>query len=200
MDGLHVQGMAQDKGNPLGGAKIGDPVPGEQTLNRDDHVRPERRQHFENAKVVSENGEQVGWIKPEGAEATMRSLMSSKLVSIAKPTGSLLLRKPLQDGIKHGGGQKMVMGDMAYKAFRTWLEDYAAMVGDKYTLVANLPTRKDGPQHYGIERITPPPPITRGPMVPPTFMVLRPWPSWRMVRMKSKATQSKTGCHSRHPK
>jgi hypothetical protein len=105
----------------------------------------------DNAKLVAEHGERVSWIKPEGAEATMRYLTSSKLINTSQPERSLLLRKPLQDGIKHGGGQKMVPGDMTYKAFRNWLEDYAAVVGDKYVRAADLPTSKDGPQHYGSE-------------------------------------------------
>jgi hypothetical protein len=105
----------------------------------------------ENAKLVAKNGERVSWIKAEGAEATMRFLMGSKLVDTSQPERSLLLRKPLQDGIKHGGGQKMLPGDMAYKAFRTWLEDYAAVVGDRYTRTTDLPRDKDGPQHYGSE-------------------------------------------------
>jgi hypothetical protein len=105
----------------------------------------------DNAKLVVEHGERVSWIKPEGAEATMRYLTSSKLINTSQPGRSLLLRKPLQDGVKHGGGQKMVPGDMTYKAFRTWLEDYAAVVGDKYAKAADLPTSKDGLQHCGSE-------------------------------------------------
>jgi hypothetical protein len=105
----------------------------------------------ENAKLVAEHGEWVSWIKAEGSEATMNSLIASKLIDPKQPDRSLLLRKPSQDGIKHGGGQKMVMGDMTYKAFRTWLEDYAAVVGDKYTRAADLPSSKDGPRHYGSE-------------------------------------------------
>jgi hypothetical protein len=105
----------------------------------------------DNAKLVAEHGERVSWIKPEGAEATMRYLMGSKLINTSEPERSLLLRKPLQDGIKHGGGKKMVPGDMAYKAFRTWLDDYAAVVADRYARAADLPRAKDGPQHYGSE-------------------------------------------------
>jgi hypothetical protein len=105
----------------------------------------------ENAKLVEKNGERVSWIKAEGAEATMNYLMGSKLIDTREPGRSLLLRKPLQDEIKHGGGQKMVQGDQGYKAFRTWLEDYAAIVGDKYTRAAELPANKNGPRTYGSE-------------------------------------------------
>jgi hypothetical protein len=105
----------------------------------------------EHTKLVAKHGERVSWIKAEGAEATMKALLDSKLINTGQPERSLLLRKPLQDGVKHGGGQKMVSGDMAYKAFRTWLEDYAAVVGDKYTRADDLPRSKDGPRHYGSE-------------------------------------------------
>jgi hypothetical protein len=105
----------------------------------------------ENAKLVAENGDRVSWVKAEGAEATMRYLMGSKLIDTRQPGRSLLLRKPMQDETKHGGGQKMVPGDMGYKGFRTWLEDYAAVVGDKYARAGDLPRDKDGPRHYGSE-------------------------------------------------
>lgn len=105
----------------------------------------------DNAKLVAENGPRVSWIKAEGAEATMNYLMGSKLIDTNQPERSLLLRKPLQDGTKHGGGQKMVLGDLGYKAFRNWLEDYAAVVGDKYTRAEDLPKTKDAPRHFGSE-------------------------------------------------
>lgn len=38
MDGLHVVGMAEDEGDVLVGAEIGDPVPAEETLDADDQV------------------------------------------------------------------------------------------------------------------------------------------------------------------
>ena len=41
VDRLHVQRMAEHEGNLLLPAQVGDPVPGEQTLDGDDHVGPE---------------------------------------------------------------------------------------------------------------------------------------------------------------
>src|SRR5439155_9990553 len=35
VDGLHVQGVAQDEGDALCGAEVGEPVPGEQALTGD---------------------------------------------------------------------------------------------------------------------------------------------------------------------
>ena len=40
VDGLHVEGMAQDKGNPFLRAEVGEPGPGEQAFDRDDDVSP----------------------------------------------------------------------------------------------------------------------------------------------------------------
>ena len=47
VDGLHVQRVAEDEGDPLGGAEVGEPVPGEHALAADDQpvaVRGQRRQ------------------------------------------------------------------------------------------------------------------------------------------------------------
>jgi hypothetical protein len=42
MNGFHVKGMAQDEGNLVFVAEIGDPVPGEKALDADDNVWTER--------------------------------------------------------------------------------------------------------------------------------------------------------------
>ncbi len=49
VDGSHVQGMAQDKGNVLVVAEIGEPVPGEHAFRTDDNVFPERLNELEKA-------------------------------------------------------------------------------------------------------------------------------------------------------
>jgi hypothetical protein len=103
----------------------------------------------ENAKTVAEHGEQVSWLK-DTAEATMRYLLDSENVNIKQPERSRLLLKPLNE-IKHGGGQKMLAGDMTYKAFRAFLEDYAKTVNDRYAGVRELPKPKSGPQMFGTE-------------------------------------------------
>jgi hypothetical protein len=38
MDGLHVEGVAQDEGNPLAGTEIGQPVPREDAFDADDEI------------------------------------------------------------------------------------------------------------------------------------------------------------------
>ena len=47
VDGLHVQGVAEDEGDLLLVAQVGEPVPGEHALAGDDDVGAEGRQHVE---------------------------------------------------------------------------------------------------------------------------------------------------------
>jgi hypothetical protein len=84
----------------------------------------------------------VTWIKA-GPQATMEYLLSSRIVNAKAPDKSLLLLKPTNQ-VKHGGGQKMIAGDMTYKAFRAWLEEYAKTVGDKYAAASDLPKESAG--------------------------------------------------------
>jgi hypothetical protein len=105
----------------------------------------------DNAKLVAKHGERVTWIKNDGAEATLNYLVRSKLIDSKRPLRSLFLRKPLMDGVKHGGGKKMLPGDLGYKAFRSWLEDYAATVNDKYRRGADIPKQTVGPEQFGSE-------------------------------------------------
>ena len=93
----------------------------------------------------------MNWIKREGAEATLNYLVASRLVNTKRPDRSLLLRKPLLDALEHGGGKKMLPGDGGYKAFRTWLEDYASTVGDKYRRATDLPNEVVRPALFGSE-------------------------------------------------
>ena len=106
----------------------------------------------DNAKLVAEHGEQVTWIK-ETSEATLRALMDSDNINLKQPERSRLLLKPLNE-VKHGGGQKMLPGDMTYKAFRGWLDDYAKSVTDRYASAAQFPKTKTGPAVFGTIAIT----------------------------------------------
>jgi hypothetical protein len=47
MNGVHVQGMAEDTSAPLWGAEFREPVPGENALHRDDHILTIRRHGLE---------------------------------------------------------------------------------------------------------------------------------------------------------
>lgn len=81
---------------------------------------------------------------------------SYPLINLEAPTKSLILLKPtaklpekLADGnldapsasdpVSHIGGLKMHVNDQSYKSFATWLEDYAAVVGERYLTVEDLP-------------------------------------------------------------
>jgi hypothetical protein len=101
----------------------------------------------ENTKHVEEYGEDVSWMSPS-AERTMRNLIESENINIGAPERSRLLLKPLNE-IKHGGGQKMLVGDMSYKAFRTWIEDYARLKTNGYSRVQDLPQERIQPLLFG---------------------------------------------------
>lgn len=103
----------------------------------------------QNAKLVKENGPGMTWMK-RTAEETLSFLRESELISPKAPEKSLLLMKPTNQ-VKHGGGQKMLVGDMAYKGFRTWIEDYAKVLGDKYAQASDLPKNGGGLESFGTE-------------------------------------------------
>lgn len=91
-----------------------------------------------NQKQVSEHGEQVSWIKLGDPEATFKYMLEAELIDTKNPANSLLLLKPMMQ-VKHGGGQKMVIGDRTYKQFRRFIDDYVAVVQSKYTKIEQLP-------------------------------------------------------------
>lgn len=95
----------------------------------------------QNDKSRRQYGDRVAWVKKTGPAATLDYLIASQLIDPATPERSLLLRKPL--GERHEGGQKFVVGDEAYKGFRTWIEDVAAIRGGKYAAAADLPAAAD---------------------------------------------------------
>jgi hypothetical protein len=103
----------------------------------------------QNDKYRKEYGDRIAWVKKEGPSATLEYLISSKLIDTANPEQSLLLRKPL--GEKHEGGLKIVIGDDAYKGFRSWIEDVAAIRGNKYTAAEDLPPVDAGPERFGTD-------------------------------------------------
>jgi len=103
----------------------------------------------QNDKYRKQYGDRVAWVKKDGPAATLDYLISSKLIDPAKPERSLLLRKPL--GEKHEGGLKFVVGDDAYKGFRTWIEDVAAIRGNRYVAAKDLPIVGAGPERFGTD-------------------------------------------------
>jgi hypothetical protein len=103
----------------------------------------------ENAKLVEKHGAGVTWIKGDAA-GTLDGILGGELVDRAKPEKSLLLTKPANQ-VKHGGGQKMLVGDQGYKAFRDWLEDAARTLRDGYAKASELPPARTGPLSFGTE-------------------------------------------------
>jgi hypothetical protein len=101
----------------------------------------------QNDKHRQEHGDRVAWFKKGGPEATMEYLLASKLIDVAVPENSTLLLKPL-GVVKHGGGVKLQVGDQGYKALRAWLDDVAAIRGDRYVRAADLP-KENGPLTFG---------------------------------------------------
>lgn len=95
-----------------------------------------------NEKQVREHGERVSWIKLNDLGATMKHMLEAGLVDLDAPAESLLLKKPLMQ-VKHGGGQKMVVGDRTYQQFRRFIDDYAAVTAGTYKTGADLPPLPD---------------------------------------------------------
>ncbi len=92
----------------------------------------------QNQKQVKEHGDQVSWITLSDPQETLNRMVKNELISPGNPEKSLLLLKPTMQ-VKHGGGQKMVIGDRTYKQFRRFIDDYAATVQGKYTTRDQLP-------------------------------------------------------------
>jgi len=69
-------------------------------------------------------------------------MVANDLIDPEAPEASLLLLKPTMQ-VKHGGGQKMVVGDRTYKQFRHFIDDYAAIVQAKYTSSEQLPEQSE---------------------------------------------------------
>ncbi len=92
----------------------------------------------QNRKLVEKNGEQVSWMKKTAAETMTYLIRTKHLIDNENPEKSLLLLKPLKE-VEHGGGKKFLKGDLGYKGFRTWLEDYAKVVRDEYAQASDLP-------------------------------------------------------------
>jgi hypothetical protein len=91
-----------------------------------------------NQEQVKKHGEHISWIQLRDPQATLDHLREHELINVNEPEKSLILLKPLNQ-VKHGGGQKMLLGDRTYKQFRAFLDDYAASLAGKYQSSAELP-------------------------------------------------------------
>ncbi len=92
----------------------------------------------QNAKQVEEHGDQMSWIVPNDPAATLAILLDHDLIDVDAPEKSLLIAKPTMQ-IKHGGGQKMVIGDRSYQQFMAFLTDYAASANGQYKQAEDIP-------------------------------------------------------------
>lgn len=124
------------------------------------HQKPAEKQR----EFVKKYGAKMNLFR-ETPEASLAALVASSrkqngkkypLINLHEPTKSLLLLKPLakippkkddgtfekpsaSDPVSHVGGLKIHVNDHSYKLFVSWLEDYAAIVGDQYKTVEDLP-------------------------------------------------------------
>jgi hypothetical protein len=105
----------------------------------------------QNQKLVREHGERVAWFKAAGPEATLDALLKAKLIDVKEPEKSLLLLKPL-NAVKHGGGQKIQVGDQGYKAIRSFIEDYARIATEGYKRADELPKPDNRVLRFGSEQ------------------------------------------------
>jgi hypothetical protein len=101
-------------------------------------------------KLVAKHGKQVAWFKSAGPAATLDYLRTTKLIDVAAPEKSLLLLKPLRE-VDHGGGIKFEKGDQGYRAFLTFLTDYARVVKDGYRDAKSLPPADAGARRFGTD-------------------------------------------------
>ncbi len=92
----------------------------------------------QNRKLVEKNGEQVSWMKKSAAETMAYLSRTRHLIDTDQPEKSLLLLKPLKE-VDHGGGKKFLKGDLGYKDFRSWIEDYSKVVRDEFAKPSDLP-------------------------------------------------------------
>jgi hypothetical protein len=65
-------------------------------------------------------------------------MLDAGLINAESPEESLLLLKPTMQ-VKHGGGQKVVVGDRTYKQFRRFIDDYGATAAGRYKSADELP-------------------------------------------------------------
>ncbi len=92
----------------------------------------------QNAEQVKKHGDQMSWIVPNDPAATLAILLDHDLIDVDSPEKSLVIAKPTMQ-IKHGGGQKMVIGDRSYQQFMAFLTDYAAAANGTYQKADDIP-------------------------------------------------------------
>jgi len=135
-------------------------TPFEINPNNPQHKVPSQR----HAELVEQYGAKMNLFQQTPEETLDRLIAGSRkrasgrypLINLDAPAKSLLLLKPtsklppkLDDGsfekpsssdpVSHMGGLKMHVNDQSYKAFVSWIEDYAAVVKGEYLDAKDLP-------------------------------------------------------------
>lgn len=95
------------------------------------------RKHIE--KFGREFVDRISWIVPDDPAGSLQRIVDSGLIDMKSPEDSLLLTKPTLQ-VEHRGGKKFLTGDRTYKQFRRFIDDYAAIVTQKYKTAESLPT------------------------------------------------------------
>lgn len=93
----------------------------------------------QNTEQVKKHGDQMSWIVPNDPAATLAILLDHDLIDVDSPEKSLVIAKPTMQ-VKHGGGQKMVIGDRSYQQFMAFLSDYSASAKGTYQKAEDIPT------------------------------------------------------------
>lgn len=141
-----------------------------------DHANPKHKRAIDQAKeFAAEYGERMNIFR-ETPQVTMEYLIersrkatggSLPLINLQEPANSLLVLKPTSklpqqiakgefeepsytEPVSHMGGLKMHRDDFSYKAFTAWIQDYARVVGDEYTSVADLPPDNWVPTEHAV--------------------------------------------------
>ncbi len=92
----------------------------------------------QNQKQVERHGVSMSWITPDDPLATLAYLKRGELIDLDNPEKSLILTKPTME-VEHKGGRKMLKGDLGYRQFLTFINDYAATVKGEYKTAEQLP-------------------------------------------------------------
>jgi hypothetical protein len=80
----------------------------------------------------------ISWFVPNDPAATLQRLEDDGHIDLSAPEQSLLLTKPA-GVVKHGGGPKFQVGDLAYHKFLNFVTDLAAIRNGDYRAADDLP-------------------------------------------------------------
>lgn len=127
------------------------PAPAEKAVKRHDDLE---QQYGQRINIFRDTP--AATMKQLIASSRLRSNKHLPLINVDQPRKSLLVLKPTSklppktsdgkpaepssvDPVSHGGGLKMHVNDHSYKAFLTWIQDYAKLVRGEYDDADQLP-------------------------------------------------------------